>query len=88
MRTIGYLLGIPEQDQEAVRDRLDEGLHLEEGEELATPEFTAMRATSSTTYIDWRVEHPSDDLMTQLLNAEFVDETGTDAHASPARRSS
>ena len=28
-------------------------------------------------YIDWRADHPSDDLMTQLLNAEFVDETGT-----------
>jgi cytochrome P450 len=28
-------------------------------------------------YIDWRAEHPSDDLMTELLNAEFVDETGT-----------
>ena len=22
-------------------------------------------------YIDWRVDHPSDDLMTELLNAEF-----------------
>ena len=28
-------------------------------------------------YIDWRAEHPSDDLMTELLNAEFEDETGT-----------
>ena len=28
-------------------------------------------------YIDWRAEHPSDDLMTQLLDAEFDDETGT-----------
>jgi cytochrome P450 len=28
-------------------------------------------------YIDWRAEHPSDDLMTELLQAEFVDETGT-----------
>jgi cytochrome P450 len=28
-------------------------------------------------YIDWRDDHPSDDLMTQLLNAEFEDETGT-----------
>ena len=28
-------------------------------------------------YIDWRAEHPSDDLMTALLNAEFEDETGT-----------
>ena len=28
-------------------------------------------------YIDWRVDHPSDDLMTELLHAEFEDETGT-----------
>ena len=28
-------------------------------------------------YIDWRAEHPSDDIMTELLNVEFVDETGT-----------
>jgi cytochrome P450 len=28
-------------------------------------------------YIDWREKNPSDDLMTELLNAEFVDETGT-----------
>ena len=27
-------------------------------------------------YIDWRAEHPSDDLMTELLQAEFEDETG------------
>jgi cytochrome P450 len=28
-------------------------------------------------YIDWRAKNPSDDLMTDLLNAEFDDETGT-----------
>jgi cytochrome P450 len=28
-------------------------------------------------YIDWRMEHPSDDLMTELLHAEFEDVTGT-----------
>jgi cytochrome P450 len=28
-------------------------------------------------YIDWRAEHPSNDLMTELLNVEFDDETGT-----------
>ena len=33
MRVIGMLLGIPEQDQEAIRDRLDDGLRLEEGVE-------------------------------------------------------
>jgi hypothetical protein len=36
-------------------------------------------------YIDWRAEHPSDGLMTDMLNVEFEDETGTFA-GSPARR--
>jgi cytochrome P450 len=27
-------------------------------------------------YLDWRADHPSDDLMTDLLNAEFEDEAG------------
>ena len=31
MRTIGMLLGIPEEDQEAIRDRIDEGLRLDDG---------------------------------------------------------
>jgi len=78
MRTIGYLLGIPEQDQEAVRDRLDEGLALHEGEEFAVPDdIAASSADIFGDYIEWRTRHPSDDLMTQLLNAAFVDETGT-----------
>ncbi len=28
-------------------------------------------------YIDWRAENPSDDLMTELLNVEFTDPSGT-----------
>ncbi len=76
MRTIGYLLGIPESDQEAIRDVLDEGLHMEEGE---IPDFSeaAFGQDLFGEYIDWRVDHPSDDLMTELINAEFEDETGT-----------
>ncbi len=27
-------------------------------------------------YIEWRADHPSDDLMTELLNAEYEDESG------------
>ena len=28
-------------------------------------------------YVDWRKDHPSDDLMTELIHSEFEDETGT-----------
>lgn len=75
MRTIGFLLGIPEQDQEAIRDRLDEGLRLKEGDEMPDFDFDNSGQLFAE-YIDWRREHPSDDLMTDLLNAEFEDDKG------------
>jgi cytochrome P450 len=78
MRVIGMLLGIPEQDQEAIRDQIDAGLRLEEGQDAP---LTVADATESgemfAEYIEWRAEHPSNDLMTELLTAEFEDETGT-----------
>jgi cytochrome P450 len=77
MRTIGMLLGIPEEDQERIRDRLDEGLRLDEGVMPdMDPEYGALGVSEFEDYIDWRAEHPSDDLMTDLLNAEFEDVNG------------
>jgi cytochrome P450 len=76
MRTIGMLLGIPEEDQQALRDEMDEGFRLKEG---APPEQGRAMLTSGDAfadYIDWRMDHPSGDLMTELLNAEFEDHTG------------
>jgi cytochrome P450 len=77
MRTIGMLLGIPEQDQEAIRDRIDAGLRLEEG---TMPDFEAALASDQSDgfaeYVDWRAEHPSDDLMTELLQAQYEDAEG------------
>jgi cytochrome P450 len=76
MRVISMLLGIPEPDQEAVRNRVDANLRTKPGEPM---EVSAHFADGDifAEYIDWRAEHPSDDLMTDLLNAEFEDETGT-----------
>jgi cytochrome P450 len=75
MRTIGYLLGIPEDNQEALRDRGGRQLTLKEGTfRVVTEEFFAQSYEMFSEYIDWRVEHPSDDLMTQLLNVEFEDD--------------
>jgi len=78
MRTIGMLLGIPEEDQEAVRDQIDQSLRLQEG---AMPDAAAMASAHGVSdygaYIDWRTDHPSDDVMTELLTAEFTDEHGT-----------
>ena len=77
MKVIGWLLGIPEQDQVAIRQQIDEGLRLEEGEESKLTESFGVQADLFVEYIEWRKTHPSDDLMTELLNAEFEDETGT-----------
>src|SRR5882757_7980385 len=56
MRTIGMLLGIPEQDQEAIRDRNDERLRLTDGEmpDLETQYADAAPGSEFEAYIDWR----------------------------------
>jgi cytochrome P450 len=78
MRTIGYLLGIPEQNQESIRDRSNSALTLTEGEfSGARADFFEDSNTLFEEYIDWRVDHPSDDLMTQLLNAELEEDGKT-----------
>ena len=77
MRVIGMLLGIPEQDQVAVRNRTDANLRTVPGQPMAVTEENVARGDHFAEYIEWRAEHPSDDLMTQLLTAEFEDETTT-----------
>ena len=77
MRVIGMLLGIPEQDQVAVRDKTDADLRTEPGQaDGGASEEHVANGDMFADYIEWRAEHPSDDLMTQLLNAEFEDENG------------
>jgi cytochrome P450 len=80
MRTIGMMLGIPEDDQPAIRNRIDDVLRLTED---AMPDLDAPFGGGAhpgnwlEDYIEWRAMHPSDDVMTDLLQAEFEDETGT-----------
>jgi cytochrome P450 len=76
MRVIGMLLGIPEQDQIAVRDKTDANLRTVPGQPMQVKEESVASGDMFADYIEWRAEHPSDDLMTQLLNAEFEDEHG------------
>jgi cytochrome P450 len=76
MRVIGMLLGIPDQDQEAIRDRVDADLRTEPGKPMKVAQDKLVTGEAFAEYLDWRAEHPSDDLMTQLLQAEFEDETG------------
>jgi cytochrome P450 len=76
MRVISMLLGIPESDQESVRDHVDASLRTKEGEPMKV-EGNIVTGAMFADYIDWRADHPSDDIMTELLNVEFTDETGT-----------
>ena len=83
MRVIGMLLGIPESDQEAVRAKNDELLRTETGKPMEVREDAIADGSMFAEYVDWRAQHPSDDLMTALLNAEFEDACGHGAHAQP-----
>ena len=76
MRVIGMLLGIPEEDLQTVRAQADASLRTNPGEPMA---YNLSQTTGEgfEEYIEWRTHHPSDDLMTELLNAEFKDDTGT-----------
>ena len=76
MKVISMLLGIPEQDQVAVRNKTDDNLRTVPGEAMTMKEEDVASGAMFEEYIDWRAQHPSDDLMTQLLNAEFTDEHG------------
>src|SRR5437899_48125 len=83
MRVIGMLLGIPEQDQTAVRDKTDANLRTEPGKPMQVNEADVANGAMFAEYIEWRSENPSDDLMTQLLNADFGDENGETSNLTP-----
>ncbi|UMB70498.1 cytochrome P450 [Mycobacterium paraterrae] len=79
MRTIGYLLGIPEEHQAAIRDRNGAFIDVTKG---AGPEAVSQKIFEDTItmfaeFIEYRAEHPSDDLMTELLAAEIEEADGT-----------
>ncbi len=76
MRVIGMLLGIPEQDQAAVRNKTDRDLRTRPGKPMVVVESEVVTGEMFADYVEWRSHHPSDDLMTMLLNAEFEDESG------------
>src|SRR4051812_45164338 len=77
MRVISMLLGIPEADQEAVRKSGDDLLRTEAGKPMEFSVETNIGGDAYDQYIEWRTKHPSDDMMTELLHAEFKDPTGT-----------
>ncbi|BBX30213.1 cytochrome P450 [Mycolicibacterium alvei] len=80
MRTIGYLLGIPEEGQEKIRDRTDKNISVGEVAGDVSATVFAESLAEFAEYIEWRANHPSDDLMTELLNAEVEEPDGSRRH--------
>lgn len=75
-RVIGMLLGVPEDAHERVRENADAKLRTEPGKPMDVQDGVIDDGRLFAEYVDWRAEHPSDDLMTELLQAEFEDENG------------
>jgi cytochrome P450 len=78
-RVIGMLMGLPDEDAREIRRATAvgtrravayEGAH--EGEE-----FAATFGHRMDEFLEWREQHPADDIMSELLTVEFEDETGT-----------
>jgi cytochrome P450 len=73
---IGMLFGVPEADRAAVRQMADANLRTKAGEAMSVSESPTFGSETFEQYIDWRIDHPADDLMTELLHTEFEDEHG------------
>jgi cytochrome P450 len=75
MKVISMLLGIPEEEQVRVRDTI---AHTRENFDSSTMEQNehSLDGAMFAEFVDWRVDHPSDDIMSHLLHAEFEDENG------------
>ena len=76
MRTIGMLVGIPDSDQPSVRAHAHAVLRNKPGEPLPVKKDHYFDGDMFSDYLAWRTKNPSDDLITELLNVEFEDETG------------
>ncbi len=79
MRAIGMLMGVPEEDQQRLKDKFDEGFTMDNEDEIPDASYGGVSVLFDelTAYLDWRVNNPSDDLMTELLNAEAEELDGT-----------
>ena len=87
MMVISSMLGVPEEDREQIRQWTDETLHREPGEVDPTPRIAPIMGQVAgyfMRYVDERRERPRDDMMTDLLQAEFEDATGTKRRLSDA----
>lgn len=83
MRVVGILVGIPEDLQRSVRRVAGARLRNKPGEPLTVSKDNYFNGDMFRDYVDWRTEHPSDDLVTELLNVEFTDVSGRKRKLEP-----
>lgn len=77
LRVVCALFGIPEDYQHRVTEDGEKFVRTERGGQVTdNPDGAITDGQLFADFIDWRIEHPADDLTTELLNAEFVDEKG------------
>ena len=77
VQVIGMLVGVPKEDQAELLAIFQTNSH----EATTDPEAKVLQgildaAVWFNEYLDWREQHPSDDVMTRLMQFEFEDETG------------
>ena len=77
LRVVGMLFGIPEHFQDLVQEDGDRRFAHRTWRAIGSPRRHARSGEVFAEFIDWRMDHPADDLTTELLEAEFEDETGT-----------
>ncbi|OBI16068.1 cytochrome P450 [Mycobacterium sp. E2497] len=73
VRVVGKLFGIPEGEQDQLFQQSLSTLDSEPGQPLVG----LASGEVFSDYLDWRIQNPSDDLLTEMLTAEFTDEHGT-----------
>lgn len=77
LRVVSELFGIPEDYQSRVTQDGDKYVRTERGAQMTdNPDGPITDGQLFAEFIDWRIDHPADDLTTELLTAEFTDETG------------
>lgn len=78
LRVVGMLFGIPEDYQRRVQEDGDKHVRTQRGGQLTdNPDGALTDGQVFADFIDWRIDHPADDLTTDLLQVEFTDETGS-----------
>jgi cytochrome P450 len=77
LRTIGHLFGIPEATQIEYRKRTDEVLATDGRPTSFDQSSLDALLGVLADYVDWRAKNQSDDLMTELINAEVEEVDGS-----------